>query len=152
MEIYNGLWLSGLICLLLLQNEWPMLQVVGSNLTNAMALFLTSILSTKKKIIPPLFPIMCFCSCHTMVRSAVLPKTTRLCCSITLCANFIKIDGLYSVYHCKVYAVYTNVKTAKKVRGKVERRMNTEYFTINLISGFFAFRFPDFWPKFSVIF
>ena len=61
-EIYNGLWLSGLGCLLLLQNYWPMLLVVGSTPTNGSFPHLYPVYK-KQKNFPPLSPIMCFGSC-----------------------------------------------------------------------------------------
>ena len=36
----------------------------------------TFILSIQQEIFPPLFPIICMCSCPILVKSAVLPKTT----------------------------------------------------------------------------
>ena len=82
--IYNGLWLSGLSCLLLLQNYLPMLY--GCRFESCQ--WLCSVYTNKKLSHPS--SLSCVLSvAHTMVRSAVQPKTTRLCSSIrviSLCA------------------------------------------------------------------
>ena len=58
---------------------------VGCRLESYQWLF-SSLLSCllKKKIYPTLFCIMCSCSCHIIVRSGVVPKTTWLSGSIQL--------------------------------------------------------------------
>ena len=47
--------------------------------------------STYKKFSHPLYLSSCMRSCHTMVKSAVLPKTTNLCTSITVITLWKKI-------------------------------------------------------------
>ena len=75
--IYNGLWLSGLSCLLLLQNYLPMLY--GCRFESCQ--WLCSVYTNKKLSHPS--SLSCVLSvAPTMVRSAVQPKTTRLCSSI----------------------------------------------------------------------
>ena len=84
--ITNGLWLSGLSCLFLLQNNWPMQQVVHrfKSFPRLLFLYLYSVY-TNKKLSHPLFPIICIhMQLPHLVKSAALPKTTSLCGSITV--------------------------------------------------------------------
>ena len=59
--------------------------------------------STNKKFSHPSYLSSWMRSCHTMVKSAVLPKTTILCNSITV----ITLWTPYSFVHCTVCTVYT---------------------------------------------
>ena len=82
--IYNGLWLSGLICLLLLQNYLPMLY--GCRFESCQ--WLCSVYTNKKLSHPS--SLSCVLSvAPTMVRSAVQPKTTRLCSSIRVISLWV---------------------------------------------------------------
>ncbi len=92
--IYNGLWLSGLSCLLLLQNYLPMLY--GCRFESCQ--WLCSVYTNKKLSHPS--SLSCVLSvAHTMVRSAVQPKTTRLCSSIRVISLWIEpsITNKYSL-------------------------------------------------------
>ena len=71
--IHNGLWLSGLSCLFHLQIYCPILKVVGSNPT--------FILSIQIRNYPT--PHM-YVQLPHLGKSAVQPKTTSLCSSITV--------------------------------------------------------------------
>ena len=75
--IYNGQWLSGLSCIFLLQNFWPMLY--GCRFESCQWLY--SVYTNKKLSHPSTLSCVLTVS-PTMKRSAAQPKTTRLCSSI----------------------------------------------------------------------
>ena len=83
--LYSGLWLSGLSSLFLRQKYWSMLKVVGSNPATG-SYSSTFILSIQIRNFPTPLPYhtVCMCSCPTLVKSAILPKTTCLCSSLTV--------------------------------------------------------------------
>ena len=82
--IHDGLWLSGLSCRFLLQIYWPIQKVVGSNPAKGCWSF-TFILSIQIINYPtPHMYVHSLYSCPTLEKSAVQPKTTSLCSSITV--------------------------------------------------------------------
>ena len=82
--IYNGLWLSGLT--LPFSSPELLTHAVGCRFESCHMLlfFYLYSVSTKKKFSHSLYLSSWLHSCHTMVKSAVLPKTTILCTSITV--------------------------------------------------------------------
>ena len=90
--IYNGLWLSHLSCLLLLQNYLPMLY--GCRFESCQ--WLCSVYTNKKLSHPS--SLSCVLSvAPTMARSAVQPKTTRLCSSIRVISIWIRLRNRKSM-------------------------------------------------------
>ena len=83
--LYSGLRLSGLSSLFLHQKYWSMLKVVDSNPATG-SYSTTFILSIQIRNFPTPLPYhtVCMCSCPTLVKSAILPKTTCLCSSLTV--------------------------------------------------------------------
>ena len=106
--LYSGLWVSGLSSVLLRKKYWSMLKAVGSNPatgTNSS----TFILSIQIRNFPTPLRYHMYVQLPHLVKSAVLPKTTCLCSSITVIPLWVEcmsnvykyvLETHFSLFQC----------------------------------------------------